>query len=76
MELSEKYVSDGDGEKKAPSSPVKLPTRCQTDRPEDLPTGRAKKAKEEVPPQKQVTSKLRQKTKLKPYVTAMRARME
>ena len=38
MELPEKYVSEGDGEKEA--SLVEPPTRCQTERPEDLPSGR------------------------------------
>ena len=31
-------MSEGDGEKEAPL--VEPPTRCQTERPEDLPSGR------------------------------------
>ena len=37
-EPPEKFVSEGDGVQKAP--PAKPPTRCQTERPEDLPSGR------------------------------------
>ena len=37
MELPQKYVSEGDSEKEAPL--VEPPTRCQTERPEDLPSG-------------------------------------
>ena len=38
MEPPEKYVSECDGEKEAPL--VEPPTRCQTERPEDPPSGR------------------------------------
>ena len=38
MEQPEKYVSEGDGVQEAPL--VEPPTRCQTERPEDLPSGR------------------------------------
>ena len=38
MELPQKYVSEGDSEKEAPL--VEPPMRCQTERPEDLPSGR------------------------------------
>ena len=38
MEPPEKYVSEGDGVKEAPL--VQPPTRSQTERPEDLPSGR------------------------------------
>ena len=38
MQPPEKYVSEGDGEKVAPL--VKPPTRSQTERPEDPPSGR------------------------------------
>ena len=38
MEPPEKYVSEGDGVQEA--FLVEPPTRCQTERPEDLPSGR------------------------------------